>query len=48
MRQGQAIIYTVPANVVHVEEYRQAQAEAREAGRGVWDLNKPLDIHPDY
>jgi hypothetical protein len=33
VRQGQAIIYTVPPNVMYVEECRQAQAEAREAAR---------------
>jgi hypothetical protein len=32
VRQGQAVIYTVPPNVAHVDEYRQAQTEAREGG----------------
>lgn len=36
LRQGQALIYTVPPNVAHEEEYRKAQEEARLAGRGVW------------
>ena len=46
VRQGQAVIATVAPNVAHVEEYRKAQSEAREAGRGVWDREKPLDINP--
>jgi endonuclease YncB( thermonuclease family) len=47
-RQGQAVLYTVPPNLTHVEEYRQAQQEATAAGRGVWDREKPMDVHPDY
>jgi len=47
VRQGEAVIYTVPPNVAHVEDYRKAQQEAREAGRGVWDREKPLDVNPD-
>ena len=31
IRQGQAVLYTVPPNVAHVEAYRTAQDEAREA-----------------
>src|SRR5207253_6190876 len=41
VRQGQAVLYTLPPNVAHIEEYRQAQQEAREAERGVWDREKP-------
>jgi len=47
VRQGQAVLYTLPPNVAHIEEYRQAQQEAREAERGVWDREKPLDVNPD-
>ena len=47
VRQGQAVLYTVPPNVAHVEDYQKAQQEAREAGRGVWDREKPLDVNPD-
>jgi endonuclease YncB( thermonuclease family)/osmotically-inducible protein OsmY len=36
IRQGQAVMYSAPPNVAHVEEYRKAQQEAREAGRGLW------------
>ena len=47
IRQGQAVLDTVPPNVAHVEEYLKAQSEARQAGRGVWDQQKPLDVSPD-
>ena len=47
VRQGQAVLYTVPPNVAHVEEYIKAQSEARQAGRGVWDQQKPLDVPPE-
>ena len=47
VRQGKAVLYTVPPNVAHVDEYREAQTEAREAGRGVWDREKPLDVPPN-
>ena len=36
IRQGQAVMHTVPPNVAHIGEYRKAQQEAREAGRGRW------------
>jgi len=47
VRQGEAVIYTVPPNVAYVDDYRKAQAEAREAGRGVWNQAQPLDVNPD-
>ena len=47
IRRGQAVLYTVPPNVAHVDEYREAQTEAREAGRGVWNPDKPLEVQPD-
>lgn len=47
IRQGQAVLSTVPPNVAHVEDYRKAQQEAREAGRGVWDRQHPLDVLSD-
>jgi len=47
VRQGQAVLYTVPPNVAHVEDYQKAQLEARAAGRGVWNFEKPLDVAPD-
>jgi endonuclease YncB( thermonuclease family)/osmotically-inducible protein OsmY len=36
IRQGHAVMYSAPPNVAHVEEYRKAEQEAREAGRGLW------------
>ena len=47
IRRGQAVLYPVPPNVTHVDEYREAQTEAREAGRGVWNPDKPLEVQPD-
>ena len=47
IRQGQAVLYTVPPNVAHVEAYRTAQDEAREARRGVWNRDTPLTVSPD-
>lgn len=45
LRQGQAVLYTVLPNVVHIEEYRGR--EARQAGRGVWDQGTPLTVSPE-
>jgi endonuclease YncB( thermonuclease family)/osmotically-inducible protein OsmY len=42
IRQGQAVMYSTPPNVAHVEEYRKAQTEAREAGRGLWGATSRL------
>ena len=42
IRQGQAVMYSAPPNVAHVEEYRKAQQEAREAGRGLWGPSNRL------
>jgi micrococcal nuclease len=36
VRQGMAVVSTVPRNVAHEEEYRKAQEEARERGYGLW------------
>jgi micrococcal nuclease len=47
IRQGQAVLYIVPPNAAHVEEYRKAQSEAWQAGRGVWGPQKPMDVPPD-
>ena len=35
-RDGYALQLTVPPNVAHAEEFRQAVAEARDANRGLW------------
>lgn len=36
VRRGFANAFTVPPNVRYAEEFRQAEEEAREAGRGLW------------
>ena len=36
VRQGWAMVYTVPPNVRYVERFLKAQREAREARRGLW------------
>lgn len=36
VRQGYASAFTVPPNVRYEAEFRQAEREAREAGRGLW------------
>jgi micrococcal nuclease len=45
--QGQAVLYTIPPNIAHVEELRLAQDEARQKGYGVWNPAHPLDVMPD-
>jgi endonuclease YncB( thermonuclease family)/osmotically-inducible protein OsmY len=42
IRQGQAVMYSAPPNVAHVDEYRKAQQDAREAGRGLWGPSNRL------
>jgi len=36
IRQGWAVLYTVPPNVKYAERFRQAQNEARTGGAGLW------------
>lgn len=36
VRQGYALLDTVPPNVGHANEFRQAEQEARENNRGLW------------
>jgi micrococcal nuclease len=42
VRQGQAMISSVPPNAAHLAEFQQAQAEAQKARRGIWDRDKPF------
>ena len=42
LRQGQARAAAQPPSTTHAEEYLQAEQEAREAGRGLWDKAYPL------
>jgi len=46
IRSGYALLYTVPPNVKHVEEFRQAQVEAREKGMGIWSPTGGLKEAP--
>ncbi len=43
VRQGLAVVSTVPPNVAHAEEYWKAQNEARERGYGVWGRTTPIE-----
>jgi micrococcal nuclease len=51
LRQGYANVFTVPPNVKHEELFREAEREAREAGRGLWATRetgvKIADIQAD-
>jgi micrococcal nuclease len=38
LREGYAQVATFPPNVRHVQRFREAQREAREARRGIWGL----------
>ncbi len=42
LRQGQAVVSNRLPNIAHADEYQQAEREAREAGRGLWDKAHPL------
>lgn len=45
VRQGYANAFTIPPNVRYEKEFRQAEREAREVGRGLWvGANVPLKI----
>ncbi len=48
IRSGQAVLYTVPPNVKYAEEFRKAQAEARDSGRGIWSDNGLREKPRDY
>lgn len=41
VREGWALLLTIPPNVRHVERLREAQAEARRARRGIWGAGHP-------
>ena len=44
IRQGQAVARSEPPNVRYRQEYRKAQTEARQAGRGVWNGRHAQDV----
>ena len=39
VRDGYAVLFTVPPNVKYVEDLKSAQKEAREKGLGIWSKN---------
>ncbi len=47
VRAGHAVVHTIPPNLAHVEDFQKAQVQAQLAARGVWDVNRPLDVTPD-
>lgn len=42
LRTGHAVRLTIPPNVRHAERFRRLEAEAREAGRGLWASWPPI------
>lgn len=48
VKNGYAMLYTVPPNVKYAEEFRKAQAEARERGRGIWGEDGLNQMPRDY
>lgn|GEM_PF-2264827 len=46
VRLGQALASNRPPNAAHSEEYKNAEREAREAGRGMWNAAQPLTVSP--
>lgn len=46
LRMGHAVTYVIWPNLAHFEEYRTAQQEAQENGRGIWDPDNPLTELP--
>lgn len=43
VREGYAEPLMIPPNVRYAEEFRRLAAEARQAGRGLWSADGPLD-----
>jgi micrococcal nuclease len=46
VRNGWAVLYTVPPNVKYVERFRAAQEEARAQGTGLWSQHG-FDCRPN-
>jgi endonuclease YncB( thermonuclease family) len=46
LRMGHAVTYVIWPNEANFESYRQAQIEARDNGRGIWDPADPLTELP--
>jgi micrococcal nuclease len=48
VRDGWAVLYTVPPNVKYVERFRRAQNEARARGTGLWAENGFACLPKDF
>jgi micrococcal nuclease len=48
LKDGYAVLFTVPPNVKHVNELRDAQRYAREKGLGIWGRNGLKEMPGDY
>ena len=46
LRMGHAVTYVIYPNLLYFEEYRTAQIEAQQNGRGIWDPANPLTELP--
>ncbi|MNR82069.1 Thermonuclease precursor [compost metagenome] len=46
VRQGYAMLLTYPPNVAHVDEFTQAQKQARQEGKGIWNSKDGLEQSP--
>ena len=46
VRDGFTVVYTVPPNVAHVEEFTRAASDARQSNRGLWSrCGDDIPIH---
>jgi micrococcal nuclease len=48
VEDGYAVLLTIPPNVKHVDELKEAQRKAREAGRGLWGEDGLKESPSDY
>ncbi len=46
LRLGQAVLYVIWPNVNRFDDYRAAEIEAQDAGRGIWSATAPLTELP--
>jgi micrococcal nuclease len=48
IKGGYALLYTIPPNVKHAEEFSKAQAEARDKRLGIWSEEGLRERPRDY
>jgi micrococcal nuclease len=48
VRQGYAVLYTIPPNVRYADRFRAAQTEARERKRGLWSEGGLEELPSEY